>query len=141
MFNLTKSRSLSVPAGCTWRRRRGERDREIPKFCWCREKSVIKTLETAKNPGGLFYSCPNGSEGILIITNLSNWFIFLNDKFYLFTWTNECVVEEMEDLQSSVSELKRDMLNLRSEIVVLVKKIEQCKVMVGKNMNGCYAIL
>nr|VDD56320.1 unnamed protein product [Brassica oleracea] len=46
-------------------RRRQERQRGIPKFCRCGEEATIKTSGTAKNPGRLFYCCPNGSEGVI----------------------------------------------------------------------------
>ncbi|CAN6846881.1 unnamed protein product [Brassica oleracea] len=46
----------------SWCRRRGDRERGIPKHCRCGEKAVIKTSDTVKNPGRLFYCCPNGSE-------------------------------------------------------------------------------
>ncbi|KAF8109039.1 hypothetical protein N665_0104s0343 [Sinapis alba] len=126
MANLSKSSSSSSSAGRSWRRRQGERARGIPKFCWCGEESVLKTSGTAKTPGRLFYSCPNCSDG---------------DKSHLFTWTDECVVEEVVDLKCSVSELKTEMSDLRSGILLLERKTDLCKVMAEKNKKWCCAIL
>ncbi|KAF8099308.1 hypothetical protein N665_0246s0010 [Sinapis alba] len=55
---------ITNPSGGKGRCRRGDKDRGIPKFCKCGEEAVIKTSGTSKNPGRLFYCCPNGYEGI-----------------------------------------------------------------------------
>nr|VDD17982.1 unnamed protein product [Brassica rapa] len=65
--------SSTVSGGRNGGSRRREKQRGLPKFCRCGEEATIKTSGTAKNPGRLFYCCPNGSEG---------------DKYHLFTWTN-----------------------------------------------------
>ncbi|CAH8392069.1 unnamed protein product [Eruca vesicaria subsp. sativa] len=67
-----------------WRRRRRPEERGFPKYSRCEEEAVIKTSGTQKNPGRLFHCCPYGSE---------------EDKSHLFTWTDECMVEEIEDLK------------------------------------------
>ncbi|RIA05026.1 hypothetical protein BRARA_K00631, partial [Brassica rapa] len=95
--------------------------RGIPKFCRCGEEAMIQTSGTAKNPGRLFYCCPHGSEG---------------DKFHLFTWTDECVVEEIEDLKSMMSDVKREKSDLRVEVVELQKELEQIKLSLERDRNG-----
>ncbi|CAG7898835.1 unnamed protein product [Brassica rapa] len=62
MSTQTKGSSSSAPGGTRSRRRRVEKPRGIPQFCRCGEEAVIRTSGTAKNPGRLFYCCPNGSE-------------------------------------------------------------------------------
>ncbi|KAF8105998.1 hypothetical protein N665_0149s0028 [Sinapis alba] len=126
MSQSTKNSSSSGPG--SWRRRRGDRERGIPNFCSCGEEAVIKTSGTAKNPGRLFYCCPNGSEG---------------DKFHLFTWTDERVVEDIEDLKSLGSELKGAMGVVRSDIVCLEKQIQHTKLMLESSINkrSCCCIL
>ncbi|KAF8045858.1 hypothetical protein N665_4280s0002 [Sinapis alba] len=126
---MSQSTKNSASSGTgSWRRRRGDRERGIPKFCSCGEEAVIKTSGTEKNPGRLFYCCPNGSEG---------------DKFHLFTWTDERVVEEIEDLKSLGSELKGAMGVVRSDIVCLEKQIQHTKLMLESSINkrSCCCIL
>ncbi|CAH8354286.1 unnamed protein product [Eruca vesicaria subsp. sativa] len=57
-------------------------------------EAVIKTSRTGKNPTCLFHCCPYGSE---------------NDKFHLFSWTNECMVEEIEYLKDMVTDVKGEI--------------------------------
>ncbi|KAG2303915.1 hypothetical protein Bca52824_032566 [Brassica carinata] len=105
---------------------RGESLRGLPKFCRCGEEATIKTSGTAKNPGRLFYCCPNGSEG---------------DKCHLFSWTDERVVEEVEDLKSMVSEIKAELSGAKADILELEKRIEHSHVIIDQVRNGCCAIL
>ncbi|KAF8097728.1 hypothetical protein N665_0283s0032 [Sinapis alba] len=126
MSQLSKNSSSSVPG--SWRRSRGDRERGIPKVCRCGEEAVITTSGTAKNPGRLFYCCPNGSEG---------------DKFHLFTWTDERLVEEIEDMKMLATDLKGELSALRSEIIGMEKQMQQSKRMIDllRNQSGCCAIL
>ncbi|CAN7097840.1 unnamed protein product, partial [Brassica rapa subsp. narinosa] len=119
---------LCFTGGTRSRRRRVEKPRGIPQFCRCGEEAVIRTSGTAKNPGRLFYCCPNGSE---------------EDKFHLFTWTDERVVEEVEDLKCEVSELKADISNVRAELSSITKDSERTKLMVelARDRKCCCAIL
>ncbi|RIA04676.1 hypothetical protein BRARA_K01066, partial [Brassica rapa] len=124
--------SSSVSGGGNWRRRRGGRERGIPKYCRCGEEMVIRTSGTAKNPGRLFHCCPNGSEG---------------DKFHVFTWTDERVVEEIEDLKSIMSDAKGEMSELRAQVVGLEKQLERSKLMIELerdtkgSLKGCCVVL
>lgn len=65
------------------------------------------------------------------------------DKYHLFTWTDERVVEEVEDLKVSVSEMKQEILGLRSDIAGLGNQLEESKLMheFPSNGNGCCLIL
>ncbi|KAF3609341.1 hypothetical protein DY000_02047851, partial [Brassica cretica] len=106
----------------------GEKQRGIPQFCRCVEEAVIRTSGTTKNPGRLFYCCPKGSE---------------EDKFHLFTWTDERVVEELEDLKCEVCELKADISDVRAELSTIRKESERIKLMVelARDRKCCCAIL
>ncbi|KAL0701734.1 hypothetical protein Bca4012_057856 [Brassica carinata] len=118
--------SSSISGGGNGRRSRVERQRGIPKFCRCGEEATIKTSGTLKNPGRLFYCCPNGSEG---------------DKNHLFTWTDERVVEDVEDLKCMVTDLKAELSEVRADVVGLEKQLEHSKAMIGLARNGCCSIL
>lgn len=65
------------------------------------------------------------------------------DKYHLFTWTDERVVEEVEDLKVFVSDLKVELSEVRSEIDGLGKQLEHNKLMIelSNNGNGCCGIL
>ncbi|KAF3588064.1 hypothetical protein F2Q69_00028807, partial [Brassica cretica] len=52
------------------------------------------------------------------------------DKFHLFTWTDERVVEEVEDLKCEVCELKADISDVRAELSTIRKESERIKLMV-----------
>ncbi|KAF8100724.1 hypothetical protein N665_0218s0062 [Sinapis alba] len=115
MTEITKSSSSSVSGnlgGDKGKVRRGDKGRGIPKFCKCGEEVVIKTSGTAKNPGRLFYFCPNGYDG---------------DKQHLFTWTDERLVEEIEDLQCEASNVKGEVSELKADMVGLEKLVEGTK--------------
>lgn len=60
----------------------------------------------------------------------------MQDKFHLFTWTDECVVEEIEDLKSMMSDVKREKSDLRVEVVELQKELEQIKLSLERDRNG-----
>ncbi|XP_013713396.1 uncharacterized protein At4g04775-like [Brassica napus] len=67
-----------------WKRQRIERG--FPSACKkCGAAVEIFTSKTTKNPWRLFHGCPNGSE---------------EDKNHLFKWTDESVVEEIDDMKS-----------------------------------------
>ncbi|KAG2255189.1 hypothetical protein Bca52824_074483 [Brassica carinata] len=126
MSHSAKPSSSSVSCGGNWRRRRGAKERGIPKKFWCGEETMIKTSGTAKNPGRLFHCCPHGSEG---------------DKFHLFTWTDECVVEEIEDLKSMMCDVKGEKSDLRVEVVELQKELERIKLTLERDKNYCCCFL
>ncbi|CAH8313235.1 unnamed protein product [Eruca vesicaria subsp. sativa] len=83
MMNLSKSSSSSQIANSSCRNRVAERSRGIPRHCRCGERVVLRTSCTVKNPGRLFYCSPLSAEG---------------DKYHLFSWTDERIVEEVEDM-------------------------------------------
>lgn len=78
-------------------------------------------------------------------TSNLRFFLFIpsQDKYHLFIWTDERVVEEVEDLKVSVSEMKQEILVLRSDIAGLGNQLEQSKLMLEfpSNGNGCCLIL
>lgn len=49
------------------------------------------------------------------------------DKYHLFNWTDECMVEEIEDLKDTVSEVKGELSGLTSQIRGLEKEVERGK--------------
>nr|VDC66004.1 unnamed protein product [Brassica rapa] len=128
MLQSGKASSSSTSGGVSSRRRRRARERGFPTFCRCGEEAVIKTSGTAKNPGRLFHCCPYGSE---------------EDKSHLFSWTDECMVEEIYDLKEMVTHLKGDIADLRGEIGGLQKDIERGKMLIESQMNmrGCCVVL
>ncbi|XP_056854558.1 uncharacterized protein At1g43920, Chloroplastic-like [Raphanus sativus] len=78
-----------------------DRQHGIPTRCKCGEKVGRFTSKTVKNLGRLFHCCPMGSE---------------MDKTHLFKWTDESVIEEVEDFQElfdvllvDTSEIQRSM--------------------------------
>lgn len=54
----------------------GDRGRGIPKICRCGEAVVMRTANTARNPGRLFHSCPHGREGVSYKNKGHRLFIF-----------------------------------------------------------------
>ncbi|XP_018474301.1 uncharacterized protein At4g04775-like [Raphanus sativus] len=117
MSSLENPSSSSVSGGGNWRHRGGNRQRGMPKACRCGEEAVIRTSGTVKNPGRLFHCCPYGSE---------------EDKYHLFKWTDESMVEEIKDLIVMLSDVKGDITNLRGEVVGLEKELEEMKKAIAK---------
>ncbi|KAH0879524.1 LOW QUALITY PROTEIN: hypothetical protein HID58_066918 [Brassica napus] len=108
---------------------------------------VVKkqTSGTTKNPGRLFYCCPKGTEEnnpLIERVTLLHISMF-QDKFHLFTWTDERVVEEVEDLKCEVCELKADISDVRAELSTIRKESERIKLMVelARDRKCCCAIL
>lgn len=62
--------------------------------------------------------------------------MFFLDKDHLFTWTDERVVEEVEDLKVLVTDLKEDLSELRAEMVVLAKQLEPSNNLLEPSANG-----
>ncbi|KAF8110125.1 hypothetical protein N665_0087s0006 [Sinapis alba] len=91
-------------------KRRLNTEKETPKQCWCGESSNIFTSGSATNPGRLYFCCAKGYH-----------------KRYLFKWTNECLVEEVEDIKSMISGMNKDISELRLNVVPLEKEIEGIK--------------
>ncbi|KAF8091631.1 hypothetical protein N665_0440s0001 [Sinapis alba] len=91
--------SYGTVMSANWSRNKVERERGFPSSCKkCGEASVIFTSKTTKNPGRLFHGCPNDNE---------------EDKNHLFKWTDEYVVEEIEDMKRLYDE-KIGYLELQS---------------------------
>ncbi|CAE5976049.1 unnamed protein product [Arabidopsis arenosa] len=87
----------------------------IPKQCSCDKFAVIKTSNTVKNPGRLFYCCPNGSE---------------ENKNHLFKWTDISMVEEMEEVESMVEKIEGDVGNLAKalhDLASIKESAERCE--------------
>ncbi|CAE5959302.1 unnamed protein product [Arabidopsis arenosa] len=87
----------------------------IPKQCSCGKFAVIKTSNTVKNPGRLFYCCPSGSE---------------ENKNHLFKWTDISMVEEMEEVESMVEKIEGDVGNLAKalhDLAAIKECAERCE--------------
>lgn len=73
--------------------------------------------------------------------------LLLQDKFHVFTWTDERVVEEIEDLKSIMSDAKGEMSELRAQVVGLEKQLERSKLMIELerdtkgSLKGCCVVL
>ncbi|CAH8389763.1 unnamed protein product [Eruca vesicaria subsp. sativa] len=48
-----------------------------------------------------------------------------NDKYHLFTWTDERIVEEVEDLKLLLCDLKEEFSETRTEVGGLAKQLVQ----------------
>ncbi|KAF3592548.1 hypothetical protein DY000_02022610 [Brassica cretica] len=120
MSQSVKASSSSTSGGGSWRRRRGARERGFPKFCRCGEEAVIKPPEQLRTLEG-----------------------FSIDNSHLFSWTDECMVEEIYYLKEMASDLKGEISELRGEMGGLQKDIERGKMMIEseKNMIGCCVVL
>ncbi|CAE6248830.1 unnamed protein product [Arabidopsis arenosa] len=94
----------------------GDKGRGIPSRCRCGEDVVLRTSKTIKNPGRLFYACRYGEE---------------NGRGHLFKWTDETMVEEMEDIIPKIDELERASLTLQKGTVHILHK----KVITDKKLN------
>ncbi|KAF8112100.1 hypothetical protein N665_0067s0021 [Sinapis alba] len=102
--------SAPVPDSVDLSRRRGTFGKWIPKICRCGEKAILRTSGTARNPGRLFFCCPNGSEG---------------EKNHLFTWADERVLEEVENLNQVVCEVSGQIYELRAELSA-IQRVRNC---------------
>ncbi|KAG7536808.1 Zinc finger GRF-type [Arabidopsis suecica] len=122
-------------------------DRGFPTRCRCGETVKMGTSRTAKNPGRLFHSCPNGSAE-------DRW-------FHTFKWTDECMVEEIEDLKLQMNNLEEDSRSLQKSYnacesvvgtlqmenrvceAVVENEMQECKIELRslKNMIGCVLVL
>lgn len=59
----------------------------------------------------------------------------VKDKFHLFKWTDECMVEEIDDLKTMLSDEKEDMLELRATVSGFEKELEDMKKMIMELEN------
>ncbi|XP_020866215.1 uncharacterized protein At4g04775-like [Arabidopsis lyrata subsp. lyrata] len=108
----------------------GDRRRGIPTTCRCGEAVRMGTSRTAKNPGRLFHSCPNGSD---------------EDRWYhTFKWTDKSMVEEIEDLKLKVKNVEEDSISLQksfnaceSEVETLQMETRVCEAVVEKELQEC----
>ncbi|XP_010440686.1 PREDICTED: uncharacterized protein At1g43920, Chloroplastic [Camelina sativa] len=117
----------------------GERGRGFPKKCRCGENAFLRTSKTVKNPRRLFNACPNGDE---------------NSRGHLFKWTDESMVEEIEDMIPRIDDLEGASLTLRkglqvceSEMESLAMETRTCEVVIcgfekelrgfEKELQGC----
>lgn len=64
--------------------------------------------------------------------------VISQDKYHLFTWTDEHVVEEVEDLKTQLSQVNVELSMARKDISRLEKQVEQCDVFMklAKEKNG-----
>ncbi|KAL1202347.1 hypothetical protein V5N11_031864 [Cardamine amara subsp. amara] len=69
----------------------------IPRKCRCGKKAMMRTADTLKNPGRLFYCCPYGSR---------------EDNTHLFKWTDRSMVEEMANVENCVVQIEGNVGNL-----------------------------
>ncbi|EOA29684.1 hypothetical protein CARUB_v10016007mg [Capsella rubella] len=108
----------------------GDQGRGFLRRCRCGELVRMGTSKTAKNPGRLFHSCSNGSDE-------SRW-------YHTFKWTDECMVEEIEDLKLKMNNVEEDSMALQKNVNACESEIESlqmetcvCEVVVEKEMQEC----
>ncbi|KAL9840322.1 putative transcription factor GRF family [Arabidopsis thaliana] len=86
-----------------------DRGRGIPIRCCCGEDVVLRTSKTVKNPGRLFFACRCGVENV---------------RGHLFRWTDETMVEEMEDILPKIEKIEGSSLTLQKEVQSLECEME-----------------
>lgn len=59
----------------------------------------------------------------------------------MFTWTDERVVEEVEDLKCLVSDLEAEVSEVKADVAGLEKQVEHSMAMIGLARNRCCTIL
>lgn len=64
-----------------------------------------------------------------------------HDNYHLFTWTDERVVEEVEDLKYMVNDIRTQLSEVKADVAGLEKLLEHSNVMNGLARNRCCAIL
>ncbi|CAA0393920.1 putative transcription factor GRF family [Arabidopsis thaliana] len=87
----------------------GDRGRGIPSRCRCGEDVVLRTSKNVKNPGRLFYACRCGVENV---------------RGHLFRWTDETMVEEMEDIFPKIEKLEGSSLTLQKGVQAVECEME-----------------
>ncbi|XP_048623775.1 uncharacterized protein At4g04775-like [Brassica napus] len=101
-------------------RRRLNAERGTPKQCWCGKPCYISTSGTATNPGRLYYCCGKRYN-----------------KRHLFKWADECLVEEVEDINSLISGMNKDISEFRLSVARLEKEIEVMKTASERKGEEC----
>ncbi|XP_020871428.1 uncharacterized protein At4g04775-like [Arabidopsis lyrata subsp. lyrata] len=104
----------------------GDRLRGFPKNCRCGEPIVMKTSNTARNPGRLFHACPFGDN---------------DNRYHVFKWTDSCMVEEIQDLIEKVDNLEGTSITMQksfnaceSEIENLTMETRVCEAVIEKEV-------
>ncbi|RID65629.1 hypothetical protein BRARA_D00813 [Brassica rapa] len=111
-------------------RRRSNAERGTPKQCWYGEPCYISTSGTFTNPGRLYYCCEKGYNKYLDL-------IILWKHRYLFKWADECLVEEVDDIKSLISDMNKDISEFRVNIALLEKEIKIMKTASGGKGEEC----
>ncbi|XP_010436627.1 PREDICTED: uncharacterized protein At4g04775-like [Camelina sativa] len=111
----------------------GDQGRGFPTRCRCGEAVRMVTSRTAKNPGRLFHSYPRGSEELL----QSRW-------YHTFKWTDECMIEEIEDMKLKMNTVEEDSITLQksfnaceSEVETLQMETRVCEAVIEKEITEC----
>ncbi|XP_033145998.1 uncharacterized protein At4g04775-like [Brassica rapa] len=87
-------------------------ERGTPKQCWCGEPAELCTSASRANPGRLYYCCRKGYI-----------------KRHLFKWADECLVEEVEDMKSVMSDMTKGISDLRGDVGRLEKELGKAEKM------------
>ncbi|XP_010506945.1 PREDICTED: uncharacterized protein At4g04775-like [Camelina sativa] len=107
-----------------------DQGRGFPTRCRCGEAVRIGMSRTAKNPGRLFHSCPRRSEE-------TQW-------YHTFKWTDQCMVEEIEDLKLKMDNVEEDSITFQKSVNACETKVgtlqmetRVCETMVEKEIREC----
>ncbi|KAL9293779.1 putative transcription factor GRF family [Arabidopsis thaliana] len=110
-----------------------DRSRGFPKECRCGEPIMMKTSNTARNPRRLFHACPFGDN---VIGSILGIFVY-----HVFKWTDNCMVQEIEDLIEKVNNLEGTSITIQksfnvceSEIDNLMMETRVCEAVVEKEV-------
>ncbi|KAG2306277.1 hypothetical protein Bca52824_026025 [Brassica carinata] len=88
----------------------GDTGRGFPTYCRCSARVSRHTSHTRTNLGRLFHSFPL-------------WMRY-NNRFHLFKWTDESMVEEIEDMKQKMEELETASLTTEKSLQVCEYEIE-----------------
>ncbi|CAN7052552.1 unnamed protein product [Brassica rapa subsp. trilocularis] len=87
----------------------GDSGRGFPTYCRCGTRVIRRTSKTITNPGRLFHKCPYGDE---------------NNRHHLFKWTDESMVEEIEDMKQKFDEIERASSTIEKGLQVCESEME-----------------
>lgn len=120
-----------------------DRARGFPTFCRCGARVSRWTSKTITNPGWLFHSCPHRDEVCLTISFNANpellprlslyfwipphllfFWVFQHNRYHLFKWMDESMVEEIEDMKQRLYDLERRTSTTNKDIQACESEIE-----------------
>ncbi|KAG2314709.1 hypothetical protein Bca52824_017831 [Brassica carinata] len=84
-------------------------ERGFPTTYRCGTRASRRTSKTTTNPGRLFHTCPYRDK---------------NNPYHLFKWTDEAMVEEIEDMKERLDDFERASLTTEKGLQVCESEIQ-----------------